>query len=152
MPEHPYHPSARFLLTLVLPSMALGIGLAMLFLSRSSPDFDINESVETALLVCAIIFAPCYLFARWYSKVIIDASGISARDTLCRWRTIQWESLSRVRRVRIPGLPCVLLSSPESRWSVWLAGSLAPREAFLSTLTAIGPRAATVRSLFMDAA
>jgi hypothetical protein len=132
--------------------MAVGVGLAMLGLSCTSPYFDIYASVKSALLVCAVIVLPAFLLAKWYGKVVIDTTGISARDTLGRWRTVPWDSLSRVRRLPIAGLPCILLSSPQSKWSVWLPGSLAPHAAFLSTLAEIGPPVAALRANFTSAA
>jgi hypothetical protein len=44
------------------------------------------------------------------------------------------------------------LSSAQSRWSVWLAGSLAPHAALLSTLAEIGPPVAALRAQFASAA
>ena len=152
MPGRRFHPTPRFSLTIIVPSLAIGVGLAMFDDWRSRPGFGLSSAAGAAVFACALLVVPCYFIARWYGKVLIDPTGVSARDTLGRWRTIPWDSLSAVRRLRLLGLPFILLSSTESRWSLWLAGSLAPREALLRALSDVGPRAAAIRAQFTSAA
>ena len=155
MIEHRFHPTRRFSLTIIVPAFAVGVGvgvgLGILDDSRSDLGVDLIAA-GIALFVCALLVIPSVSVLRWYGKVLVDGAGVSARDTLGRWRTVSWESLSTVRRVRLLGLPCILLSSAESRWSLWLAGSLEPREALLVVLSEAGSRAAAIRAAFANAA
>jgi hypothetical protein len=138
--EHRFHPTLRFSLMIVVPALALGVGLCMLDALHSDQKVDFI-AVGVALFVCA----PLNLFmVRWIGRVHIDINGVSARDTLGRWRTIPWDSLTTVRKFG----PFILLSSAESRWSLWLAGSLEPWEALLVALSEAGPRAAAIRAAF----
>ena len=148
MIEHRFHPTWRFSLALIATGGALGLAVAMLQDWRSDPGFDLRVSAVVAVVAGAVLVMPGLFVVRWYGKVLIDDAGISARDTLGRWRTVRWDSALTVRRFRLLGLRYVLLSSAGSRWSLWLAGSLEPREALLTALNEAGPRAEAIRAEF----
>ena len=131
---------------MVVPALALGLGLGMLDDLHSVQKVDFIAAGIT-LFVCAL---PGLFIVRRYGRVLIDINGVSARDTLGRWRTIPWDSSTTVRRFRLPGIPFIPLSSAESNGSVWLAGSLEPSEALLIALSEAGPRAAATRAAFVS--
>jgi hypothetical protein len=150
--EHRFHPTYYFSSLPIALGLAVGLGLAMFNDFRSDPDFDLSVG-GISLLVCALFVMPPGLFLmRRYGKVLIGSAGVSARDTLGRWRTVPWDSLSTVRRFRFLGLLFIRLSSTESRWSLWLAGNLEPRGALLTALSEVGPGAAALRAEFASAA
>jgi hypothetical protein len=146
--ERRFRPADSFVRPIVGVTCVLGIGLGVLDDLRSGTDFDVESAVVAALAAVVFIGVPFQFLLRWLGKVVIDGAGVSTRDTWGRWRTYSWESISAVRKLRLLGLPFVLVSSSSSRWSLWLAGRLEPREGLIVALMDAGPRAEALRAQF----
>jgi hypothetical protein len=149
--EHRFRPTYRFGLAFAFPFVALGAGIGFVAVFRdfhSDPGFDLGIAIGVCLFVAAVGAILLLFIVRWYGKVLINSAGVSARDTWGRWRAVPWDSVAGVRRFRVLGSPFVLLSSRQSRWSLWLARSLEPRDALITALVDAGPSAAAVRAQF----
>ena len=151
MIEHRFRPSYRFSFAFALAMVALGAAIGIVAVRRdfhSDPEFDLGIAIVIGLFVATVAAVPFLFIVRWYGKVLINSAGVSARDTWGRWRAVAWDSVAGVRHLRFLGFPFVLLSSPQSRWSLWLARSLEPRDALITALVEAGPSAAAVRAQF----
>jgi hypothetical protein len=145
MTEHRFRPSYTFALPIVVSSCVLGIGLAVLGELRADPEFDLAVAIGSGLVGAVVPALILLFFVRWYGQVRIDDACVAARDTLGRWRAVPWGAISAVRRVGLRPLTFVLVATPRSRWSLWLAKGLEPREALIMALVDAGPPAAAVR-------